>query len=92
VIESFAHKALQELFLTGRSGRMSADLVKRLKVKLAALLAASTLGELNQPGFNFHPLRGIKPLRYSIHVNGPWCVTFEWSDGTAQRVTLEQYH
>jgi plasmid maintenance system killer protein len=28
----------------------------------------------------------------SIHVNGPWCITFEWQDGKALRVDLEQYH
>lgn len=53
--------------------------------------AATSLAELNQPGFDFHPLRG-KPQRYTIHVNGPWCLTFEWEDGAAVRVDLEQYH
>lgn len=52
---------------------------------------AETLQELNLPGFNFHPLRGT-PKRYSLHVNGPWCITFEWSRGQAYRVDLEQYH
>jgi len=56
-----------------------------------ALDAASSLAELNQPGFDFHPLGG-KPKRYSIHVNGSWCITFEWSEGKAYRVDLEQYH
>jgi len=46
---------------------------------------------LNVPGFNFHGLQGISK-RYSIHVNGPWCITFEWEDGEALRVDLEQYH
>jgi len=32
------------------------------------------------------------PKRYSIHVNGPWCITFEWEEGEALRVDLEQYH
>jgi hypothetical protein len=27
-----------------------------------------------------------------LHVNGPWCITFEWIDGEALRVNLEQYH
>jgi toxin HigB-1 len=27
-------------------------------------------------GFDFHALRGT-PRRYSIHVNGPWGITFE---------------
>jgi proteic killer suppression protein len=33
-----------------------------------------------------------KPQRYSIHVNGPWCITFEWEGSEALRVDLEQYH
>jgi proteic killer suppression protein len=31
-------------------------------------------------------------VRYSIHVNGPGCITFDWQDGRAPRVDLEQYH
>jgi proteic killer suppression protein len=48
--------------------------------------------EMNVPGFDFHPLRGFKPMRYSVHVNGPWCITFEFEDGDACRVDFEQYH
>ena len=35
---------------------------------------------------------GHKPPRYSIHVNGPWCLTFEFEEGDAHRVDFEQYH
>jgi proteic killer suppression protein len=27
-----------------------------------------------------------------VHVNGPWCLTFEFADGDAYRVDFEQYH
>jgi proteic killer suppression protein len=27
-----------------------------------------------------------------MHVNGPWSITFEWEQGEALRVDLEQYH
>jgi len=39
------------------------------------------------------PFSGIRgtPRRFTIHVNGPWCITFEWRDGEALRVDLEQY-
>ncbi|HVG11023.1 MAG TPA: type II toxin-antitoxin system RelE/ParE family toxin [Thermoanaerobaculia bacterium] len=59
--------------------------------RLDVLDNAESLSELNVPGFNFHPLRG-RPQRYSLHVNGPWCITFEWEEGNALRVDLEQYH
>jgi toxin HigB-1 len=91
VIESFWHRGLRELFETGRSARVRADLQRRILVRLAALDSAVPFEALHQPGFDFHALRG-RPRRYSIHVNGPWCITFEWREGRALRVDLEQYH
>jgi proteic killer suppression protein len=91
MIESFRHKGLRDLFETGRSGKIAAALRPRILVRLDALHHATALAQLNQPGFDFHPLRG-KSQRYTIHVNGPWCLTFEWQEGTALRVDLEQYH
>ncbi len=82
MIESFWHRGLRELFETGKSAR----------VRLDAIDKAASLAALSQPGFDFHPLRGPVPRRYSIHVNGPWCITFEWREGRALRVDLEQYH
>jgi hypothetical protein len=47
---------------------------------------------MNVPGFDFHSLQGFNPKRYSVHLNGPWCITFEFEDGEACRVEFEQYH
>jgi proteic killer suppression protein len=67
------------------------DLHSRCLRRLDMLDQAESLRELNVPGFNLHTLRG-SPRRYSIHVNGPWVVTFVWEQGEALRVDLEQYH
>jgi proteic killer suppression protein len=67
------------------------DLQRRALVCLKVLDEAADPSDLNVPGFNFHRLQG-RPVRYSVHVNGPWCVTFEWEDGDSVRVNLEQYH
>lgn len=91
VIKSFRHKGLAELFDTGASGKVGSDVRGRVLRRLDALEQAMTLADLHVPGFDFHALRG-NPKRYSLHVNGPWCVTFEWVDGDAWRVDLEQYH
>lgn len=91
MIESFKHRGLKELHETGKSARVPPDLIARARLRLGALQAATNLDLLKQPGFQFHPLQG-KPQRYSIHVNGPWCITFEWEEGKAKRVDLEQYH
>jgi proteic killer suppression protein len=91
VIHTFRHRGLRELFETGKSTRVRPDLQQRARLRLDALDAASSLEVLDQRGFNCHPLRG-RPRRYSIHINGPWCITFEWRDGGALRVDLEEYH
>jgi len=91
MIKSFRHKGLAELFERGVSGKVRQDLQSRALRRLDALDQAESLPDLNVVGFNFHGLQGT-PKRYSIHVNGPWCITFEWTDGDALRVDLEQYH
>ena len=91
MIASFKHKGLVELFERGHSRRVGSDLQRRCLRRLEVLDHAESLTDLNVPGFNFHGLQGV-PKRYSIHVNGPWCITFEWQDGDALRVDLEQYH
>jgi proteic killer suppression protein len=91
MIRSFKHKGLAELFERGRSRRVGQELHARCLRRLEALDQAESLTDLNVPGFHFHSLQGV-PIRYSLHVNGPWCVTFEWADGEALRVDLEQYH
>jgi proteic killer suppression protein len=63
----------------------------RILRRLDMLDVATLPAEMGLPGFNFHPLRG-KPQRYSVHVNGPWCITFEFEAGDALRVDFEQYH
>ena len=47
---------------------------------------------MNVPGFDFHSLQGFNPKCYSVHVNGPWCITFEFEDCEACRVDFEQDH
>jgi len=91
MIESFMHKGLEELFDKGKSAKVQAALVARIFRRLDAIDTAKTPEALNLPSFDFHPLQG-KPKRYSVHVNGPWCITFEWQGENAQRVNLENYH
>lgn len=91
MIKSIRHKGLARLFQEDNVTGLRSDLIKRCRSRLTALDVAESLADLNVPGFNFHRLQG-KPKRYSIHVNGPWAITFEWIDGDAWRVDLEQYH
>jgi proteic killer suppression protein len=92
VIKTFKSKSLAELWSTGRTSKIDQKMQRRILVRLDRLNVAALAAEMNVPGFDFHPLRGFDPARYSVHVNGPWCVTFEFSNGDAYRVDFEQYH
>jgi len=91
VIRSWRHKGLKELFATGSSRRVLPALGARALRRLDRIEAAVNLSEINIPGFDCHPMRG-RPQRYSVHVNGPWCITFGWDGEDAIDVDLEQYH
>jgi toxin HigB-1 len=92
MIRSFRSKALADLWAKRRTKAIDAKLQRRILLLLDRLDAASLPGEMNVPGFDFHALKGFKPRRYTVHVNGPWCLTFEFEDGDACRVDFEQYH
>jgi toxin HigB-1 len=92
MIKSFRHKALETLFETGKSGKIDAKLHKRILVRLDRLEQSERPENMNLPGFDFHALHGFNPTRYTVHVNGPWCITFEFDGKDAVRVDLEQYH
>ena len=91
MIRSFRSRALAAFWRRGDPSRVRPDLVARIRRRLDALHAAGRPEDMDLPGFNFHRLRG-RPTRYTVHVNGPWCLTFGWDGEDAVQVDLEQYH
>ncbi|OWV65231.1 plasmid maintenance system killer [Rhizobium sp. N122] len=93
MILNFKNKDLRDFFQTGKSSKIAPDLQKRIMGRLDVLDQINNHAELKSvPGFKFHSLNGFDPTRYTIHVNGPWCITFEFSEGDVAQVDLEQYH
>ncbi len=92
MIKTFRNKALTDLWHTGKSAKIDVRMHKRILIRLDRLNVVARLQELMVPGFDFHALKGFNPPRYTIHVNGPWCITFEFHDSDAYRVDFEQYH
>ncbi|MBP2449027.1 type II toxin-antitoxin system RelE/ParE family toxin [Rhizobium leguminosarum] len=92
MIQSFKNKALADLFATGKTAKIDAKLQKRILIRLDRLEHAEKPDDMNLPGFDFHALKGHNPTRYTVHVNGPWCITFEFDGNDAARVDFEQYH
>jgi proteic killer suppression protein len=92
MIKTFRAKPLAELWNDGRARRIDQRLVPRILRILDRLEQAARPEDMNYAGTQFHSLRGFTPIRYTVHVNGPWCITFEFSEGHAWNVDLEQYH
>ncbi len=92
MIGSFRNKALADLFATGKTAKIDARLHKRILVRLDRLDQSERPEDMNLPGFDFHALNGFNPTRYTVHVNGPWCITFAFDGNDAVQVDFEQYH
>ncbi len=91
MIRSFKHKGLAELFDSSSSRRIGNKFKARAIRRLDALDQAAAPEEMNIPGFDFHKLQG-NPERYSIHVNGNFCITFGWDGENVIDVDFEDYH
>jgi toxin HigB-1 len=92
MIVSFKSKALSDLWQKGDTSKIDGRMHARILRRLEALETAMKPESMNIPGINFHALRGFSPPRYTVHVNGPWCITFYFEDGDASEVDFEQYH
>lgn len=92
MIRSFRSKALADLWAKGATGKIDARLHRRILLRLDRLDASTAPEQMDLPGFDFRSLRGFEPTRYTVHVNGPWCITFAFDGEDACRVDFEQYH
>jgi proteic killer suppression protein len=92
MIATFSDKGLAELFEKRKTAKLDAKLQPKILRILDALDRATRPEDMRIPGFDFHPLRGFNPTRYSVHVSGPWCVTFAFEGENAISVKFEQYH
>ena len=91
MIRTFKNKELAKLW-SGQRSKLDARMHARILRRLDALDEATRPEDMDVPGFDFHPLQGFDPKRYTVHVNGPWCITFEFEGVDACRVDFEQYH
>lgn len=92
MIKGWKHKGLKELFEKGSTAKIDKRFHDRIIRRLDALEMATTPEAMNLPGNDFHALKGFSPTRYTVHVNGPWCITFEFDGTDAAQVDFEQYH
>ena len=88
MIKSFRHKGLRRFYESGSTAGIQSTHRKRLRLQLAALDTATTITDMDIPGFKLHRLKGA----WSIWVSGNWRITFDFEDGNAYVVNYEDYH
>ncbi|MBS0377431.1 MAG: type II toxin-antitoxin system RelE/ParE family toxin [Proteobacteria bacterium] len=92
MIKSFKHNGLAELFESGSARKVQAKHVKRLKLILTMLNAATHPGQMSAPGLRLHPLKGRQAGRYAVWVDENFRVTFRFESTHAVEVNYVDYH
>ncbi len=92
MIKSFKHKALRELFESGKTKRIATDFCPRLLRQMDAINQADAPEQLNFPGYDLHELKGERAGIWAMKVNKNWRLTFRFTGGEATDLDLEDYH
>jgi proteic killer suppression protein len=96
VIQSFADETTADLFRernTRAARRMPRDIWRVAQRKLKAIDVAARIDDLKIPAGNrLETLKGDQVGRHSIRINDQYRVTFQWEQGHAHEVRVEDYH
>lgn len=91
MIKTYRSKALQAFGAHGDFSELPIKNRDRVRRILVALDAATIPTDMNLPGLRFHGL-STSPKRYAVDASGNYRVTWEWDDGDAVAVDIEDYH
>ena len=92
MIKSFKHKGLEKFFTTGSTAGIQAAHATKIKDRLAFLHSATTIEDMNIPGYRLHELKGKMRRHCAVDVSGNRRIVFRFEDGDAYVVNYEDYH
>ena len=96
MIQSFADDTSADLFRernTRAARRIPGEIWRVVQRKLKLIDAAGRLDDLRvSAGNRLELLKGDQTGRHSIRVNEQYRVTFQWENGNAHEVRVEDYH
>lgn len=93
MIRSFADKETGRIWHGERSRSFPPDIQDTARRKLRLLNRAKMIDDMRvPPGNRLKQLKGDRKGQYSIRVNDQWRICFDWSDGGADDVRIEDYH
>ena len=93
MIQSFANKPTEALWLGRRPPELPPSILKTALRKLTQLEAASRLDELRfPPGNHLESLKADRVGQHSIRINDQYRVCFRWDGQNAHDVEIIDYH
>jgi proteic killer suppression protein len=93
VIQSFADKPTEMLWLGRRPAELPPSIHKTALRKLTQLEASLTLAELRlPPGNRLEALKGDRAGQHSIRINDQYRICFRWDGQNAHDVQITDYH
>jgi toxin HigB-1 len=92
MIKSFKHKGLKKFFETGSLAGINPAHKQKIRMRLTAIDTATTIDDIDLPGFRLQPLKGDRQGSWAVDVSQNWRITFEFVDGNAYIVNYEDYH
>jgi len=93
VIESFASKETEKIFLGEVSKKLPVDIQRTARRKLLYLDGAEDLQDIKAvPGNRLEKMKGDRTGQYSIRINDQWRICFEWTTSKARNVEIVDYH
>ena len=92
VIVGFKHRGLERYFESGDTRGLNPNHAAKVRRILARLQAATSMRDLDAPGFRLHPLRGRRKGQWAVDVDRSWRVTFTFDGHDVDDVNYEDYH
>jgi len=93
MIRSFADKRTENVFNGISEAAFPASVLKRARSKLDRINYAVTVDDLRvPPGNRLERLIGDRDGQYSVRVSRRWRICFEWREGDACEVELNNHY
>lgn len=92
MIISYQHKGLESFATKGDRSKIQQAHVAKIRLILTRLYAANSPEQMNQPGYNFHALKGDLKGFYAVKVSGNWRIIFRFEGENATDVDYIDYH
>lgn len=92
MIRSFADSDTKAIYRREYVKGLPEEIHRRARRKLIQVADAERLADLNHPGHRLKNLKGDRKGTYSIRINDQWRICFQWRDGDAYNVGIEDCH